>query len=81
MPVSRSGVQAAADTVLEMAIPWRSLAVSQEDQVQLIRGVDRGESKSIERLPHEGAIDTDGAFARLRNDDVASVERLSAVSC
>ncbi len=58
VPTSRSGVQGAADTVLELAIPWRSLAVAQGDQVNLYVELIAGE-QAIERLPHEGAIATE----------------------
>ena len=58
VPTSRSGVQGAADTVLELAIPWRSLAVAQGDQVNLYVELIVDE-QAIERLPHEGAIATE----------------------
>jgi hypothetical protein len=55
--VSESGVQAAADQILEVAIPFRSLAVSTDDPVHFCIELLEGEV-SIERAPHEGAIET-----------------------
>jgi alpha-amylase/alpha-mannosidase (GH57 family) len=55
--VSESGVQAAADQILEVAIPFRSLAVSTDDPVHFSVELVQGEV-SIERAPHEGAIET-----------------------
>ena len=51
VPVSGAAMQAAADAILELGIPWRSLAVEPDDQVhwnvELIRGeeVDRAECR------------------------------------
>ena len=55
--VSESGVQAAADAILEVAIPLRSLGLATEDRVQLVVDLLEQES-SLERLPTEGAIET-----------------------
>ena len=57
VPVSRSAVQVASDVVLEIAVPWRSLAVAQGDQVHLYLELVQKE-QAIERIPHEGAIET-----------------------
>jgi alpha-amylase/alpha-mannosidase (GH57 family) len=57
VPVTVSGVQAAADTILEVAIPFRSLAVSTDDPVHFYVELTQGE-QVIERAPHEGAIET-----------------------
>lgn len=55
--VSESGVQAAADAILEVAVPLRSLGLTTEDRVQL--HVELLEQElSVERLPTEGAIET-----------------------
>jgi hypothetical protein len=57
VPVSESGVQAAADVILEVAVPLRSLAVSTDDpihfHIELLK-----EEQSIDRAPQEGAIET-----------------------
>ena len=44
----------------------------------LLRRAVQGRDRSVERIPHEGAIETDRPVARLRTDHVASVrvERL-----
>ena len=57
VPVSGSAMQAAADAILELAIPWRSLAVAQDDQVHWIVELIRDE-EVVERLPAEGALET-----------------------
>jgi hypothetical protein len=57
VPVTVSGVQAAADTILEVAIPFRSLAVSTDAPVHFYVELMQGE-QVIERAPHEGAIET-----------------------
>ena len=57
VPVSSPGVEAAADAILEIAIPWRSLAVTTgaavEFYVELLQN-----DQPIERAPGEGAIET-----------------------
>jgi len=57
VPVAESGVEAAADLMLELGVPFRSLAVSTDDPVhfciQLIN-----EEQQVERVPREGAIET-----------------------
>jgi hypothetical protein len=57
VPVSGSAIQAAADSILELAIPWSSLAVAQGDPVHWIVELIREEAV-VERVPHEGAIET-----------------------
>jgi hypothetical protein len=57
VPVSRADVQVAADAVLEIAIPWKSLAVSQDDPVHLYVELLQQE-QPMERMPHEGTIET-----------------------
>ena len=52
-----SGVEAAADTILEVAIPFSALAVSVDAPVQFAVELLQGE-QSIEKVPHEGAIET-----------------------
>jgi alpha-amylase/alpha-mannosidase (GH57 family) len=55
--VSDAGVLAAADTVLEMSIPFRSLTVETDDPVHLnIELIKSGQS--IELVPNEGTIET-----------------------
>ena len=61
-----------ADAILEIGIPFRSLAAETDEPVQFYVELLRQE-QSIERIPHEGAIETDGSLARLRTDYVASV--------
>jgi alpha-amylase/alpha-mannosidase (GH57 family) len=57
VPVSGAAMQAAGDAILEIGIPWRSLAVGPDDQVhwnvELIR-----DEEVVERVPSEGAIQT-----------------------
>lgn len=57
VPVSGAAMQAAGDEILELGIPWRSLAVVPDDQVhwnvELIR-----DEEVVERVPSEGAIQT-----------------------
>jgi hypothetical protein len=56
-PVARSRVEVAADLVFELAVPWRTLGVATDDPVQFyIELLENGES--IQRVPHEGAIET-----------------------
>jgi len=57
VPAVRSGVEAAADLIFELAIPWRSLAVATDDPIQFCVELIR-EGQSIQRIPHEGAIET-----------------------
>jgi alpha-amylase/alpha-mannosidase (GH57 family) len=55
--VSESGVTAAADQVLEIAIPFRSLGASTEDPIHFCIELLQAD-KPIERVPNEGAIET-----------------------
>ncbi len=57
VPVSGTAVLAAADAILELGIPWRSLAVEPDDQVQWSVELIRGD-EVIERMPAEGTIET-----------------------
>ena len=57
VPVSGAPLAAAADAILEMAIPWRSLAVAPNDPVHWIVELIRA-GETIERLPTDGAIET-----------------------
>jgi hypothetical protein len=49
--------RAAADQLFELAIPFRSLAVSTDEAIHFYVELLR-EQKSLERIPHEGAIET-----------------------
>ena len=57
VPVSRAGVQVVADAVVEIAIPWLSLAMSPDDAVHLYLELMQDE-QPMERIPHEGNIET-----------------------
>ncbi len=57
VPVAESGVEAAADSLLELSIPFRSLAVATEEPVHFFIELLK-EEQSLERVPHEGAIET-----------------------
>jgi alpha-amylase/alpha-mannosidase (GH57 family) len=57
VPVSEAEVEIAADAVLEVAIPWKSLAVSQDDPVHLYVELLQQEQR-MERMPHEGSLET-----------------------
>lgn len=57
VPVSESGVQAAADAIFEMAIPLRSLALATDDPVHFYVELI-AHDQAQERLPLEGAIET-----------------------
>lgn len=57
VPVSDPEIEAAADAILELAVPLRSLAVSTEDPIQFFVELLR-QGQSIERVPQEGAIET-----------------------
>ena len=53
----RSGVAAAAELVFEMAVPLKSLGARTGDPIHFfVELFEQG--KSIERVPHEGAIET-----------------------
>lgn len=57
VPVSGAGAEAAADAVLEIAVPWRSLATTTDAQLHFYAELIRAQ-QPIERIPHEGAIET-----------------------
>ncbi len=56
VPVAESGVEAAADLLFELSIPFRSLALSTEEPVHFCIELLRDE-QSLERIPHEGVIE------------------------
>ena len=56
-PVARPGIEAAADLIFELAIPWQTLGVATDDPVQFYLELIEDE-ETIERVPHEGAIET-----------------------
>jgi len=55
--VSESGVAAAAESIFELSIPFRSLALSTGDAVHFSIELLQGD-RPIERAPNEGAIET-----------------------
>lgn len=55
--VSESGVEAAADSILELAIPFRSLGAATDDPLSFYIELLVAE-QVVERVPHEGAIET-----------------------
>lgn len=57
IPVAESGVEAAADQILELAVPFRSLAVATDAPIHFCVELLRG-ATAIERVPQEGAIET-----------------------
>ncbi len=57
VPVSAADIQAGADAVLEVAIPWRSLGAATEAPVQFYAELIRKE-QPVERIPAEGLIET-----------------------
>jgi len=57
LPVADAGVVAAADVLFELAIPFRSLAVETEQPIHFFVELKQ-QDNSIERIPHEGAIET-----------------------
>jgi alpha-amylase/alpha-mannosidase (GH57 family) len=57
VPVSAAGVEAAAELVLEIAIPWRSLATTTDAPLQFYVELVQ-HAQPIERLPHEGVIES-----------------------
>ena len=74
----RIGRAAAADHVLEVAIPLRSLALETEDPVAVFRrAVCRGSSRSS-AFPYEGSHRNDRSLARIRTHHVASVREEKA---
>ena len=57
LPVAKSEVEAAADLIFELAIPFRSLDLKSEDPIHFCVDLLQ-EEQSVERLPQEGAIET-----------------------
>lgn len=57
VPVAESGIRAAADVLLELAIPFHGLAVDTDEPVHFCIELLK-EERSLERIPHEGAIET-----------------------
>jgi alpha-amylase/alpha-mannosidase (GH57 family) len=56
-PVADPGIDAAADLLLELAIPFRGLSLKTDDQIQFYMEL-LYEGQPIERIPHEGVIET-----------------------
>jgi hypothetical protein len=57
VPLAEPGTEAAADLLLELAIPFRSLALATDERIQFYVELLQDE-EAIERIPHEGAIET-----------------------
>jgi len=57
VPVAESGAEAAVDVLFELAVPFRSLALSTEEPVHFYIELIANE-RSLERIPHEGVIET-----------------------
>ena len=57
VPVAESESKATADLLFELSIPFRSLALSTDEPIHFYVEMLRDE-KSLERIPHEGAIET-----------------------
>jgi hypothetical protein len=57
IPVAESRTKAAADTLFEQSVPFRSLALSIDEPIHFYVELLEGE-QSRERIPHEGAIET-----------------------
>jgi alpha-amylase/alpha-mannosidase (GH57 family) len=55
--VPEAGVESAADWIVEIAIPFRSLAVKTNDPIQFCIELLQGE-ETVERVPSEGAIES-----------------------
>ena len=63
IPVAESGVEAAADILFELGIPFRSLARSTDEPLHFFVELLR-DGQPVERIPHEGAVEP-GALAGL----------------
>ena len=72
--VAGAHAEAAADQIFELAVPFRSLARKTDEPVHFYVELLK-DQQSVERIPHEGAIETRRSFARLRTDYVASVKK------
>jgi hypothetical protein len=57
VPVSAHGGEAATDVILELALGWRSLTPRAEVPLHFYAELITG-GQSIERIPHEGAVET-----------------------
>ncbi len=57
VPVADAGVEAAADVLFELSVPFRSLAVATEEPIHFFVELKQQEN-SVERIPHEGAVET-----------------------
>ncbi len=57
VPVAAAGVKAAAESIFELSIPFRSLTVSTDDPVHFCVELIADDA-AVERLPHEGVIET-----------------------
>jgi len=57
VPVARSNIEAAADLLLEISVPFRSLGVTTDEPIHFCVELLKDE-QSLERIPHEGAIET-----------------------
>jgi hypothetical protein len=55
--VPQSGCEAAADSIFELAVPFRSLGLVTDNAVQFCVELLRG-TQTVERVPSEGAIET-----------------------
>jgi alpha-amylase/alpha-mannosidase (GH57 family) len=55
--VANAGIEAAADWIFEMSIPFRTLGVATDDPIQFAVELLEGD-QSVERIPSEGAIET-----------------------
>ena len=56
-PVANAGIEAAADWIFELSIPFRTLGLATDDPIQFAAEVVQ-EEQTIERIPSEGAIET-----------------------
>jgi alpha-amylase/alpha-mannosidase (GH57 family) len=56
-PVSGAGIEAAADLLFEMSVPFRGLTLKTEERVHFYIELIK-DDEAVERVPHEGAIET-----------------------
>jgi alpha-amylase/alpha-mannosidase (GH57 family) len=57
IPVAEAGIEVAADILFELGLPFRSLALSTDEPLHFFVELLR-DGQPIERIPHEGAIET-----------------------
>jgi hypothetical protein len=57
VPISASGIEAAADAILEIAVPVKCLGAASDDPLHFYAELYQ-DQRPIERLPHEGTIET-----------------------